>query len=991
MMEDMMPDPAALREKVERQLHDSAKTLVPWFCKDMPEYYFRTHGEDEQVKHVKALLSGMVREEKQSMVLHSPCGTMVTHITPGGDMKSLAGVLRNYIDKDIQIARIYSSHDDSIRLDTFLFGPRAQCDPQSDGLARAVDMVRRGDIGLEPGEVAGFEGFLAQANDDYLEKFEPGRAVRHFRACGCVQGHERVRVELDVEPTPGFDRISVAMENPPRKGLLLRVVDVFARADIPVDRAYSDEFDRGGSPSIVVMSFYLDRSRIRLAEDDSTWQRLRRQLELTKWFGFHGLEALAEEEGWELGQVMLMQAASEFAHQFLIRKDLHAYTSGRIVYAVLKHRHVARRLVDYFDARCNPGFSGDREAEVAVRREAVHSAINKVDNAIHRNILKYIYKFFRYTLRTNYYLPHKLGLSFRLDPIILAPMPPAERPFGIYCFHGPYSFAFHVRYRDMARGGVRVVRTWAQEHFELESNRLFDEVTKLARAQQFKNKDIPEGGSKAVILLGPEADIDLAVRSMIDSFLDLLVVPEGAEGFVQPGIVDHLGREEVIFLGPDENITPEHITWIAARAQKRGYAWPSAFMSSKPGAGIAHKEYGVTSEGVIVFAHELLLTLGIDPRSQPFTVKLTGGPAGDVASNVIKILIREYGDNARIVAMTDGHGAVYDPDGMDHGELLRLIAAGGRTSGFDASRLTGEGAFVVSTQDPDGTQIRNDLHNLVTADLFIPSGGRPDTVNMSNWKHFLREDGTPSARGIVEGANIFIAADARAALEKAGVLVVPGPSANKTGVICSSYEILAGLILSGSEFLAIKDEYVSQLLDILRARARSEARLLMREYKLAGGGRTITELSYALSESINALADRVMAVLDAEVGRVADSPELCDVILSYCPAVLVEKYADRIINDLPRRHQLALLSSFVAAKMLYQEGMGWADRLVSIRGVREVVFGYLSEEKALAQMVAEVRAAGLAHGDLVTAILEREGRKFLTLGRLGLGLGIERN
>jgi glutamate dehydrogenase len=77
--------------------------------------------------------------------------------------------------------------------------------------------------------------------------------------------------------------------------------------------------------------------------------------------------------------------------------------------------------------------------------------------------------------------------------------------------------------------------------------------------------------------------------------------------------------------------------------------------------------------------------------------------------------------------------------------------------------------------------------------------------------------------------------------------------------------------------------------------------------------------------------------------------------------------------------------------MLYQEGMGWADRLVSIRGVREVVFGYLSEEKALAQMVAEVRAAGLAHGDLVTAILEREGRKFLTLGRLGLGLGIERN
>jgi glutamate dehydrogenase len=975
----------ALREKVERELHESAVDLVPWFCRDMPEYYYRTHGEQEQVKHIKALLSGMVREEGQSMVLHSPCGTKVTHITPGGDMKSLAGVLRQYIDKDVQIARIYSSRDDTISLHTLLFGPLGRCSQDGEDLARVLSMIRQGEIDLDPGEEGGFETFLAQASEDYLGKFEPGRAVRHFRTCGCVEGSERVHVHLEVEPTPGFDRISVAMENPPRKGLLLRMVNVLAREDIPVDRAYSDEFDRGERPSIAVMSFYLDRSRIRLAEGSSRWHRLRRQLELTKWFAFHGLEALADEDGWELGEVMLMQAACEFAHQFLIRKDLHAYTSGRIVYAALKHRDVARLLLDYFDARCNPDFRGDRGAAMAGRRDAVFAATSKVDNVIHRNILKYIYKFFRYTLRTNYFLSHKLGLSFRLDPLILAPMPAKERPFGLYCFHGPYSFAFHVRYRDMARGGVRVVRTWAQEHFELESNRLLDEVTKLAKAQQFKNKDIPEGGSKAVILLGPEAEIDLAVHSMVDSFLDLLVIPPGSDGFVQPGIVDYLNREEVIFLGPDENITPGHINWIAARAARRGYKWPSAFMSSKPGAGIAHKEYGVTSEGVVVFAHELLLALGIDPRARPFTVKLTGGPAGDVASNVIKILIREYGDNAQIVAMTDGHGAVYDPDGMNHGELMRLIDGGGRTSDFTPTLITGRGGFVISTAAPDGARIRNELHNTAVADLFIPSGGRPDTINMSNWKHFLNEDGTPSARGIVEGANIFIAADARAALEERGVLVVPGPSANKTGVICSSYEILAGLILSGPEFMSIKDEYVIQLLDILRARARAEARWLLREYKLSGGTRTITQLSYALSESINALADRVASVLEEEVGLVADSPELCEVILSYCPAVLAAKYPDRVVNDLPRRHQLALVASFVASKMLYQEGLGWADRLVSVRTVREVVFGYLEEEKELARLLAEVRACGLEHGGLVAEILEQQGRRHLTLNRLGLG------
>ncbi|MCJ2164266.1 MULTISPECIES: NAD-glutamate dehydrogenase domain-containing protein [unclassified Pseudodesulfovibrio] len=985
MTENLCVDPAKIQKKVVETLQESAAALVPWFYGDMPEYYFLTHTEDEQIKHLRALLSGMVREEKQSIALHSPCGSRVTHISPGGDMNALGWVLKGYVDKDIQIARSYSSRDDSIRLDTLVFGPQPLCAGDNDRVKDVLGMALKGEIGLEPGEIGGFEKFLGTVSEDYIEKFEAGRAIRHFKTCDCVENQERVQVLLEKDVHPGFDRISIAMVQPPRKALLLKVVNVFGNENIPVDRAYSDEFERGDKPSIAIMSFYLDRERIDLAEESEAWQRLKRQLEMCKWFAPHGLEALAYEEGWELGQVMLMQAAGEFAHQFLVRKDLHAYTSSKIVYAILKHRDIAQLLFDYFDVRFNPGFVGDREEAMAGQRKLVRAAIKNVGNSIHRNILTYIFKFFRYTLRTNYYLDHKLGLSFRLDPLILAPMPKAERPFGVYCFHGPYSFAFQVRYRDSARGGVRVVRTWSQEQFEIESNRLFDEVTKLASAQQFKNKDIPEGGSKAVILLGPEGNIDLAVKSMVDSFLDLLVIPQGSKEFVQPGIVDYLGREEIIFLGPDENITSEHIQWIADRAEKRGYKWPSAFMSSKPGAGIAHKKYGVTSEGVIVFADELLRTLNIDPKNEPFTVKLTGGPAGDVASNVMRILMREYGDNARIVAMTDGHGAAYDPDGMDHQELIRLMDGNLKAADFDKAKLKGEGALVVSVGDPDGTRIRNTLHNTAVADLFIPSGGRPDTMNMSNWKEFLRKDGTPSAKGIVEGANIFISSDARAELERVGVLVVPGPSANKTGVICSSYEILAGLILNEAEFMEIKDEYIVQLLDILRARARAEARLLMREFKLAGGARTITQLSFELSESINSLADRVLQVLESTVGKVADDPELVQVLLAYCPAVLVEKHRDRVVNDIPRGHQLALLAAYVSAKMLYQEGMGWADRLVSLRDVREVVFTYLAQEKTVIGLMAEVREAGLAHADLIDGILDFSGRKMLTLNRLGLG------
>lgn len=468
------------------------------------------------------------------------------------------------------------------------------------------------------------------------------------------------------------------------------------------------------------MSFYLDSSSELLKAGTERWLRLERQLRTIKWFAFHSLETLAEENGWELGRVMLMQAGCEFAHQFLIRKSIYKYTSSVIVRAMLKHRDILDLLAQFFETRFDPAFIGDRHVAVEAVRDKLQAALRDIIDDVERKILGYIFRFFHHVLRTNYYMPGRFGLAFRMDPKVLPRLQQEEIPFGFYCFHGPNSFAFQVRYRDMARGGVRVVRTRSQEQFEIESNRLFDEVTKLAWSQQNKNKDIPEGGSKAVILLGPDGEVDLAVKSMVDGLLDLIVTDE--HGKLPAEIVDYLNRDEIIYLGPDENITPQHIQWIVARAKERGYKWPGAIMSSKPRAGISHKEYGVTSEGVIVYADEVLRSMGIDPHTQPFTVKMTGGPAGDVASNVVKILIREYGENARIVAMTDGHGAIYDPAGLDHGELMRLIDGVKRTNEFDPAKLTGKDAFVRSTSTPEGVRARDDLHNTAVADLFIPSG-----------------------------------------------------------------------------------------------------------------------------------------------------------------------------------------------------------------------------------------------------------------------------
>jgi glutamate dehydrogenase len=78
--------------------------------------------------------------------------------------------------------------------------------------------------------------------------------------------------------------------------------------------------------------------------------------------------------------------------------------------------------------------------------------------------------------------------------------------------------------------------------------------------------------------------------------LDLIV----STPTTQAGVVDLLGKQELVYLGPDEQVIPDDINWIVHRAAERGYPIPSAFMSSKPDAGFNHKTYGVTSEGVQV-------------------------------------------------------------------------------------------------------------------------------------------------------------------------------------------------------------------------------------------------------------------------------------------------------------------------------------------------------------------------------------------------------
>lgn len=79
---------------------------------------------------------------------------------------------------------------------------------------------------------------------------------------------------------------------------------------------------------------------------------------------------------------------------------------------------------------------------------------------------------------------------------------------------------------------------------------MFDENYGLASTQALKNKDIPEGGSKGVILPDIGATPRVCFEKYVDSIIDLLL--PGQSPGIKEQIVDLYKKEEIVSQsGPD--------------------------------------------------------------------------------------------------------------------------------------------------------------------------------------------------------------------------------------------------------------------------------------------------------------------------------------------------------------------------------------------------------------------------------------------------------
>jgi glutamate dehydrogenase len=185
----------------------------------------------------------------------------------------------------------------------------------------------------------------------------------------------------------------------------------------------------------------------------------------------------------------------------------------------------------------------------------------------------------------------------------------------------------------------------------------------------------------------------------------------------------------------------------------------------------------MTTRSIHQYVLGVLDKLGLDESK--CTKFQTGGPDGDLGSNEIKI------SKDKTIAIVDGSGVLYDPNGIDKEELRRYCAAERKMARFfDKSKLSPKGWFVDVDQSdvklPDGTVVasgmdfRNQFHlnPLSAADLFVPCGGRPEAINIGNVNQLIDKDTKlPRFKIIVEGANLFFTQEARLILEKQGVII----------------------------------------------------------------------------------------------------------------------------------------------------------------------------------------------------------------------------
>jgi glutamate dehydrogenase (NAD(P)+) len=271
-----------------------------------------------------------------------------------------------------------------------------------------------------------------------------------------------------------------------------------------------------------------------------------------------------------------------------------------------------------------------------------------------------------------------------------------------------------------------------------------DEVTALSAWMTWKCAvaHIPFGGGKGGIVCDP--------TRMSKRELEALTRRYVAE------IVDAIGPEKDV-PAPDVNTNDQVMAWIMDTYSMHVGHTETAVVTGKPvemGGSLGRRE--ATGRGVMIVTREAAKHLGIEIAGASVAIQGFGN-VGSVSADLLA------GSGAKIVAVTDWKGGVYNPAGLDIAKLLPYAAQHKTVAGFS-------GAEPLTNEDLWGLDV----------DVLIPAA-LENQITMEN---------APAIRAkiLTEGANGPTTPEAHTHLHERGVFVIPDILANSGGVTTSYFE-----------------------------------------------------------------------------------------------------------------------------------------------------------------------------------------------------------
>ncbi|ARJ66485.1 NAD-glutamate dehydrogenase [Magnetospirillum sp. ME-1] len=341
-----------------------------------------------------------------------------------------------------------------------------------------------------------------------------------------------------------------------------------------------------------------------------------------------GFNRLVLSAGLSWREIMVLRAYTKYLRQTGI-----TYSQAYIEQALAGNADMAAALVQLFLASFDPkGDPGKALAAEAILLAGLDKVVSADDDRILRRFLNLI----RSTLRTNYFQADAAGrpkayLSFKLDSRAVDELP-APRPMVEVFVYSPRVEAIHLRGGKVARGGIR----WSDRREDFRT-----EILGLMKAQMVKNAVIVPVGAKGGFVVkkppttgGREAYLAEGIecyKTLMRGLLDLTdnLTPEG----VKPprDVVRKDGDDPYLVVAADKGTAT--FSDIANSVSLDYGHWLGDAFASGGSQGYDHKKMGITAKGAWVAVERHFREMGVDTRTQDFTMIGVGDMSGDVFGN----------------------------------------------------------------------------------------------------------------------------------------------------------------------------------------------------------------------------------------------------------------------------------------------------------------------------------------------------------------------